>query len=92
MAEGTRLIEWNASPQTQLLERDTIFGRNVYLQVVQAIEELVVFIASFVIRDYRMEEEVEMLFRSPQQQLWRSQPSMYFINQIILPYCLFRSH
>lgn len=48
MAEGTRLIEWNASPQTQLLERDTIFGRNVYLQVVQAIEELVVFIALFV--------------------------------------------
>lgn len=26
MTEGIRLIEWNASPQTQLLDRDTIFG------------------------------------------------------------------
>lgn len=48
MAEGIRLIEWNASPQTQLLGRDTIFGGNVYLQEVQEIEELFIFIASFV--------------------------------------------
>lgn len=48
MAEGIRLIEWNASPQTQLLERDTIYGRNVYLQEVQEIEELFIFISSFV--------------------------------------------
>lgn len=48
MAEGIRLIEWNASTQTQLLEKDTIFGRNVYLQEVQEIEELFIFIASFV--------------------------------------------
>lgn len=48
MAEGIRLIESNAHPQTQLLERDTIFAGNVYFEEVQEIEELFISIALIV--------------------------------------------